>query len=476
VGSPIFDQYARRLATPRPTLWCYAKSSQPWLFVVQGDDRASLTPFEAGICRDKPNTNTALPQIHTSSRKVTAVETEHSALSRGVEALFGVGPSTPKEGTRLVKSRVRTRVCSALLESLRASSTQDSICVTLGTRTVMSPASFKSAIVIVIVAVATVVGIDVEIRHLSPYSHAREAIDGLKDLENSDPTILVVGSSYARTFNVLGRELFKRSFGKQRLVDVPLEFGKLSSYAWMTDNRLVRLVDERKDDGSRKRPSLRRFVIVTEWWDSCLVDKPANIPGRLWTLDDFSGAVLSDGITPYSRNYLQYQWRRIFSSSALVQYRGAFGPMQIAFRRLLGKPVGPIHDPKVVANFYQEGIAGINCVGNPSEMAALEKLLTFATDRNLEPIVVLFPFMPSMQSPEARVSTYRAFFAMVQAIAQRHRARLVDLVTPSPLADDDWLPDCEHLNPAGNEKFASWTLGGPLSFLQDDPKTPSEKP
>jgi hypothetical protein len=338
----------------------------------------------------------------------------------------------------------------------------------------MPSPSFKSLIVIAISALAVVLGSDAVIRHFSPFTRAREAVDGLDDLRHSDPTILVVGSSYARTFNVLGQELAKQTAGSQRLLDIPLEAGKLSSYQWMIENRIAPLVDERDANGKLKRPSLQRFIVVTEWWDSCHVDHHTNIPGRLWTLGDFSRSVFDDGLNSYNRNYLQYLWRRTFPESALVQYRGSLAPMRLAFRRLLGRSPGPTHDPATVEAFYREGIAGMECAGDSKEIAALDYALKFATDRGLEATVVLFPFMPGMVSPEARATTYRKFSVLAEAVALKYGARLVDLVTPSPLLDEDWLPDCEHLNPRGNDRFTDWTLRGPLAFLKDEP--PSKVP
>jgi hypothetical protein len=333
----------------------------------------------------------------------------------------------------------------------------------------MHSASYKSLLIIALSAALAVVGSDVLIRHLSPFTQAREAIDGLRELEQADPTILVVGSSYARTFNVLGRELAAKTGGTQRMLDVPLEAGKLTSYEWMFEHRIAPLVDQRDASGALKRRSLQRLVIVTEWWDSCHVDSHTNIPGRLWNFGEFSGSVLANGLNSYNRNYLQYLWRRTFAGSALVQYRGSSALIQVAFRRILGRPRGPNHDPATVAGFYQDSISGVKCLGSTIEMNALDRLLTFANERGLEPVIILFPFMPSMQSEEARTTTYKKFFDLIAAHAQKHGARLVDLVTPSPLGDDDWLPDCEHLNPGGNAKFTEWTLAGPLAFLKESP-------
>jgi len=304
--------------------------------------------------------------------------------------------------------------------------------------------------------------------HLAPVVHRREVQEGITDFEKSNPEILVLGSSHGRTFHILGQELSRVSNGAHSLVSIPLEYGKLSAYAWLLDNRVVPLLDAPTEQGGRKRANLRRFIILTEWWDSCH-DKSAgwNLPSRAWTFRYFAADVIEHGMSSYNRNYLQSQWRRLFWNSALVQDRGFDTLLRNVQSRLRHRPMG------LSADEYQQKVAtwqkmvenGVTCLGSPAEMAGLSHLLQFGQQRTLDTTIVLFPRKPDTLTDEAKKTTLQSFREKVLQLAQPFGARVIDLTTSTPLESSDFMDDFDHVNAEGNKKFAKWALAGPMGFL-----------
>ena len=324
-------------------------------------------------------------------------------------------------------------------------------------------------------AVVTLAAIDFVVGKLSPPVHRREVEDAVADLRRMDPDVLVLGSSHARTFHVLGEHLARATSGDQTLVAVPLEFGKLTGYDWVLEHRLQPLADERRD-GARVRPSLSRFVLLTEWWDSCPVENGArasNLPSRAWAFGDFLADVGQHGITDYNRNYLRARFARLLRPMALVQYRAGFSDPVGALRERL-RPTGAEeararYDRQVAQ--WQGMIAGGNrCVGNAEQLGALGRVLDWARARGLETTIVLFPRKPATITPLARETTFARFAAMVRAEAAPRGARVVDLSWSTPLTDDDFMADFDHVDAEGNERFAKWALANDLAFLLEPAK------
>lgn len=321
------------------------------------------------------------------------------------------------------------------------------------------------------VAVLIFVTLDRLAARVVPPHRISEVTDGVHALRVGDPTVLALGSSHARTFEVVGRDLEQRTAGHERLVAVPVEYGKFTSYEWVLNHRLLPLVNERDAAGARRRPSLRRFILITEWWDSCApVDgfAPPNVPARAWNAGDFGRDVASHGLTDYNRSYIAEQWRQLFSGSALMQDRG-YGRLWDALRERL-RP-----DPQAAAAKYAltvEGWQGMiergdSCIADPVQMAAFSRILDSLQAHKIEVTLLLYPRKPATLTEHAKETTLAHWARIVQDTAAAHGARFIDFTSTSPLTDADFAADFDHVTPTGNAMFSRWALAGSFAFLLD---------
>ena len=334
----------------------------------------------------------------------------------------------------------------------------------------MKRPTYLSLAILVLFAGITVASMDLLLGKLVPIIHRREVQEGMLDLDRTDPETLVIGSSHARTFHVLGLELAARTHGQRSLVAVPLEYGKLRSYAWLLDHRIVPLLDQSRPSGKTKSSALKRLIILTEWWDSC-TGPDWNLPSRAWTFSDLLNSIVTDGITSYNRNYLQSRWKRLFWDSALAQDRGTGNLYFAARERLSRHATSPTDIESKTADWQVMIEDGLGCIGDSKQMAGLLHLLDFGKTYNLETTIILFPRKPGTLTPKSKATTLTAFRKMIDAIAEPRHVRVADLTWSSPLTDQDFMADFDHVNAAGNLKFASWALDGPLSFLTQPPES-----
>ena len=329
--------------------------------------------------------------------------------------------------------------------------------------------TFRSLVIVAAFAVLTVCLFDLGLRRISPIVDMREAADGINDLAASNPETLVLGSSHGRTFHALGQQLQKETNPGTPLVAVPLENGKLIPYAWLLENRVAPLLDERAADGRLVHSQLKRFILLTEWWDSCEHKDRVhwNIPSRAWSFSNYLSDLLDHGLTAYNRNFLQYQFRRLVPVSVLIRDR--YDPrIKEAVRRVVtGNPVqrtGADYEARI--SVWQSSLEdGIGCIGAPEQMAAFERILDFARSRGLETTVVLFPRMPGTMTDRAKETTLTVFREMVEAVCLPRGVKVIDLTWRSPLRDEDFMDDFDHVTAQGNLKFAAWALENELSFL-----------
>jgi hypothetical protein len=329
--------------------------------------------------------------------------------------------------------------------------------------------SWASLVLMLVMIGAVVAAVDWTIQRVVPIQHLREVADGIVDLRHGDPITLVVGSSHARTFHALGQELSRRTGRDGELVAIPLEYGKLTSYRWLLEHRVLPLLDEQGRSGTKIRGRLRNFVLLTEWWDSC--DDPSNVysnlPGRAWDLETYLRDVARNGLTPYNRNFLWYHATRAFGSSALVGDRLKRQLLRNLKHELVGSP------PESEAEWYAATVAkwrdmveaGDSCIGATDQMQALEAIVQAASVRGLDVRIVLFPRKPDTISPKAESTTLRRFREMVEEVARQHGAAVLDLTLASPLESSDFMDDFDHVDAEGNQKFAEWALAGPFSDL-----------
>ena len=330
--------------------------------------------------------------------------------------------------------------------------------------------SWKTVLAVAAAAVATVVGADALLHAVAPLKPLVEVEDAVATYRDGDPTVLVLGSSHARTFLVVGEELARRTGGAERIVAVPVEMGKLTSYEWVLDHRLHPLMDERDASGRLVRPGLRRVIIVTEWWDSADPEDiltRSNIPARAWQIGDFLADARVNGLTPYNRNYVAYRWLRLTRESTLTQDRGHDGIVN-GLKALVRPP-----DPAALRADRERRLEGWRSMvergatielADP-QMAAFDRILEDLRQRGLEVTVLLYPRMPATLSETARQTTVKRFSDRMEVLARERGFRLADASTFPLITDDDFEDDFDHITADGNRKFTAWALDNGFSFL-----------
>jgi len=319
-----------------------------------------------------------------------------------------------------------------------------------------------------------VIASDLVLSKLAPPRQLREVEDGVSDFGRLNPDTLVLGSSHARTLHALGAELARRTHGAQTLVAVPVENGKWIPYQWVFEHRLRPLIEARAADGTLVKSNLKRFVLITEWWDSCPHDDGSpywNLPARAWTAGDFLADVEQNGITGFNRNYLQNRLRRTFSGSSLMYDRTQQVLLPKISDVLHRRPVAPMHQD--LPGWHRMIERGVDCIGDPAQMQALGGIADYVASRGWEMTIVLFPRKPLTLTDKARATTLPKFAQLMRDFAAPRHIRVVDLTTTSPMTDDDFMEDFDHINPAGNAKFSVWALDHDLSFLETPPPSGS---
>jgi len=327
-------------------------------------------------------------------------------------------------------------------------------------------------------ALLTLGGVDAALHRVAPPVHLLEVDEAMEQYADGDPTVLVLGSSHARAFVVMDEIARARTAGRTRIQPVPVEWGKYTPYAWVLEHRIRPILEARDPAGALVRPSLARVVIVTEWWDSTLMDNGAggilmNLPARSWQWPDFAADVLRNNLTPYNTNFLQKIWRQVWWFSALVQDRGHEGivrGLKLALKGRNGDAAQTEFEARIQAwqRMVEQGVPEL-C--HPGQMAALEGIVGYFKGRGLDVTRLLYPRMPGTLSPTAKETTLRLFSERRRAFAASRGLRFVDMSFNAPLSDADFADDFDHILPEGNRRFAEWALDGELRFLLE-PTTP----
>lgn len=340
--------------------------------------------------------------------------------------------------------------------------------------------SWRDVILVVIVAAVTVVVADLGLRRLSPPRYVREVTDAVREYEHEDPTVLVIGSSHARTFTYLDAIARRRTDGAVRVMGVPLEWGKFTSYEWVLRERLRPLIEETRA-GARTRPSLRHAVLLTAWWDGCGQDGDPpvfNLPSRAWALPHFVRAVADRGLDDHSRNYLTSRWLELWHGSILVSARG-HDHLVSALRDAVRPP-----SPEARRKQQDQHLAswraiienGAATLGHPRELAAAERILGYFQAAGVDVTLMLYPLMPITVTERARRTVLEPYSAMMKDLAARRGVRFVDATFDHGLVDGDFQPDFDHLTPAGHDKLGAELLDGKLAFLLDGHGQPAAGP
>jgi hypothetical protein len=328
---------------------------------------------------------------------------------------------------------------------------------------------WRELAVIVLVAVAVVVVADLGLARLSPPKYVREVQDGMRDYQTEDPTVLVIGSSHARTFGVMNGITRERTAGRVRILDIPLESGKFRSYEWVIEHRVKPLLEE-KQGGALKRPSLTHFVLLTAWWDATWYegDPPNfNLPSRAWTFREFVESVSRDGVNDYSRNYVTSRWLDLWHGSVLTSDRGHGHVVTAARERFLplSEQARKAQYDFKLGNWRALMDRGATGIGHPEELAAAERILAWAQARGYDTTLMLYPMMPVTVTEAGRKTVQEPFQAMMKDLAARRGVRFIDATFDHNVDDGDFQRDFDHLSPAGHKKFSEWLLDGQMRFL-----------
>lgn len=332
----------------------------------------------------------------------------------------------------------------------------------------------RELLVVLLTAIAVVVGSELAFRRVCPPKYVREVKDAVAELEREDPTVLVLGSSHARTFAYMDAIARERTAGQTRILSVPVEWGKFRSYEWVLEHRVEPLLNEHKPDGSLVRPSVKTFILTTAWWDACWYegDPPVfNLPSRAWALDDFVAAVKKDGLNDHSRNYLTSRWGDLWHGSILVSDRG-HGALPVALRAA----VKPMSAEALEAQHQQhldEWRAmverGKSCINHPAELGALERILDWAEVRGYDTTLMLYPMMPTTMTEAGIETVQKPFIAAMRAVARRRHIRFIDATFDPRVGDDDFQEDFDHLKPESHVRYSQALLDKELSFLLAPP-------
>lgn len=335
-----------------------------------------------------------------------------------------------------------------------------------------SPPAWKSLLHLLAPAAAVVVAADLGLARLSPPPPALiEVEDGVADYEATDPDTLILGSSHTRSFLPVAETLGRES--GQRVVLVATESGTFLAYDWVLQHRLRPLIEESRD-GAPKRRRLSRAILVTTFFDTCppeVVGAAGSLPARGWAIGDFAGDLLRNGLTDYNRNFLQFRLKRWFRGSVLVQNRGFDRINEALMHRL--RPPGPgaaeRERREAIDSAARHLIEQYRQCDTDDERRALRDLVAWFQARRVELVIVSFPLMPGIVTPEARRTTLARYSSYLATLAREPGVRVVDMTFGAPLVDDDFMADLDHVTVPANRKFAAWALSGPLALLRAPP-------
>ncbi|MBP7127530.1 hypothetical protein KBD49_14305 [Myxococcota bacterium] len=326
-------------------------------------------------------------------------------------------------------------------------------------------------------AVLTVVLCDLALGMLAPPVRLREVDDALDEMRETRPTVLVVGSSHARSFVPVARELEDLSGGRQRMLAVPVEWGKWTSYEWVIRHRIWPELD-RQGPAESDPDGPRWMLLVTEWWDSTALDPGTgridmNLPARSWTWAHFLRDLARNGLTPYNQNFLQKVWREWWRGSALVQDRGFQRIPEAVKERIRGPETArkEASRQRRLAGWRTMVEEGEAALFDPGQEAAFDRIVEEVRSRGIRLGVILYPRMPGTLTDRARQGTLRVFARRMEERCRRMGIPFWDHTTDAPLTDEDFAEDFDHILPEGNRRLAHFLLQGSLRWLWD-PATP----
>lgn len=321
-------------------------------------------------------------------------------------------------------------------------------------------------------AVATVVGIDRAFASRCPGVILPQVDDGVRLLAATNPVAIVLGSSQVRSFAAVDALVAERSGGRDRVVAVAVEDGRLSTAAWVLEHRLLPLITATDSRGQRQRDRLRRVLLVTDWYDS-MVDRDGrasgdgfearNLPARAWAAGDFVADVGQHGLTPFNKTFLTAAFEDLLRGSVLVRDRGY--NLLVRYLRTGRLEMSEADHRRLIADKRFSIEAAAPDVLAAAEMRALERICGLCRAAGLQLTIALYPALQETISERARAVTVEPFAQAAAAIAARHGVPFLDWTYTAPLQLEHFR-DHAHLNQKGHEAFARWLLAGDLKDLE----------
>lgn len=298
--------------------------------------------------------------------------------------------------------------------------------------------------------------------------------DGVTEYRNGDPDIVVLGSSHARTFLAVADLVKARTGGRIVTQIVPVEWGTFGAFNWVLQHRLRPLIEEQDRAGRRRRTRLRRVILVTTYYDLCSAERTGGetgLPMWAWHLSDFLEDFRQHNLTDHNRIYVLSRWRALWHISALVSDR-SYGKLGLLVDRF--RPGSPPPDTIAMrrewmsrlTRFMEEDIGHCNDV---TAKRQLTEMLDYFRARNLDVTVVSFPLDPALITVSNRDGTLRQYADYIRSIEPKYRFRNLDLTLDSPMVDEDFQADLDHVRPERRLKFAEWALDRHLQFLAEPP-------
>lgn len=321
---------------------------------------------------------------------------------------------------------------------------------------------WRDVVILVTTALVVVLAAELALRRIVPMEpRIPEVADGVAALAKGNPELLILGSSHARSFYAVADRL-----EPGRAVIVPAEGGTFQVFNWVLQNRLSPLIEARTPAGAKVRDRLARLVLVTTYWDMCPAEYAhfeGNLPARSWTTEHYVDDVLENGMTPLNRNFVQSRFKQLFDFSVLARERGE---LPTSLREALSPPdrEARFEHRIAVRRDEMEGVEHAVC-WDPAGRAAFDAIVEYTRAQDLGLTVVLFPLVPETITAKAAATTLARYADWVQRRSSAEGFQVIDMTVGSPLVRDDFELDCDHVTPAGNERFAEWALDGPLRVL-----------
>jgi hypothetical protein len=319
-----------------------------------------------------------------------------------------------------------------------------------------TPHDWRSLATVLATALAVLAAGDLALRTVAPIPHAvAHVAEGVAELEDTNPEVMVLGSSHTRAFRAVETSL--EAHGRSVTL-VPVEMGTFEAYLWVAEQRVAPALDDLAEDG--RQPRLKDVILVTQFYDIChraQYGAELNIPARAWAPRHFFADLLENGFTNKNRNYVRERWRELLPFSTLAAHRGTIN-IPAGLREWA---LGP-SDRRIVDEWRTHIEAQAAVCDDSDQKRAFERLHDFFAGRGVRVTVVKFPLLRELVTDRARTTTLAQYDRFLDAQRTRRDFHVVEMTLDAPLTRDDFNREMDHLLPKASPKFAEWALGGEL--------------